>query len=188
MSEPTNQSGLSRRAVAKGAAWSVPAVVAVGAAAPAYAISGPKPTFTYKGACKFPGEGNGPKQCGGRVQKGYGIQFTIKNNDATHAIYICNPTISNISPNPDNLAFTWVPPTDGTGCIKVAAGATVTVNFFFNGNKSSANQVFTFDFKAQWAHSCPCSSDTHGQHPPIVQTGLSVTGTPPNCSCSDYQA
>lgn len=179
MSEPTNQSGLSRRAVAKGAAWSVPAVVAVGAAAPAYAISGPRPTVTFVSACKFPGKNN----CNGKVEKAYGVTFKVKNNDAVNAIYICSAKMYNIVGT--TLTFTFVCPASPC-CIKVNAGATVDVGFVFNYNGNSGNQVFTFDFEASWAHSCPCSGDTHGLHPKIVVTGNKVEGTPPSCSCSTF--
>jgi len=57
MTEPT-QSGISRRTLAKGAAWSVPAV-AVAAAAPAYAVSGGTITFTGQN-CKLPGNSGYP--------------------------------------------------------------------------------------------------------------------------------
>jgi len=47
-------STVSRRTLAKGAAWAVP-VIAVAAAAPAQAASGDEPTLAFVGACKFPG-------------------------------------------------------------------------------------------------------------------------------------
>lgn len=50
-----NQSGISRRTLAKGAAWSVPAV-AVAAAAPAYAVSTFITVTQAGGACKQPGD------------------------------------------------------------------------------------------------------------------------------------
>lgn len=61
----TTANGLSRRTLAKGAAWSVP-VVAVAGAVPAYAIS-PKGTvvFNQTGACKLPGNSCKP------FRKGY---------------------------------------------------------------------------------------------------------------------
>jgi hypothetical protein len=50
---------LSRRTVTRGVAWSLP-VVAVGIAAPAFAVSGPAPVAAdAQGSCKCPG-GNAP--------------------------------------------------------------------------------------------------------------------------------
>lgn len=54
--ESNEPGGLSRRTVAKGAAWAVPAAVALGAAPKAAASPPCVPTFTLNGAsCKCPG-------------------------------------------------------------------------------------------------------------------------------------
>lgn len=55
--ENNQQHGVSRRSVAKGAAWAVPAVVALGAAPKAAASVPCVPTFSFGGAsCKCPGQ------------------------------------------------------------------------------------------------------------------------------------
>ena len=64
--------GVSRRTLARGAAWSVPAV-AVAAAAPAYAASGAIEISTVYTSCKHSGEGNND------YPKAYHIQFVIAN-------------------------------------------------------------------------------------------------------------
>ena len=62
------KSGISRRTVAKGMAWSVPAV-ALAVAAPAYAASPCTPVFSFGAAsCKCPG-GSDP------IKFGYVLQF-----------------------------------------------------------------------------------------------------------------
>lgn len=53
-----NQSSLPRRTVVRGAAWTVP-VVAVAAAAPAFAVS--RPVCNVTAECKLPGEGSNTK-------------------------------------------------------------------------------------------------------------------------------
>lgn len=76
------RSGLSRRTLAKGAAWAVPAV-AVAAAAPAYAASEGPIRLTGK-ACKLPGNSSPP------YKQGYLYEATIRNI---------------LGPNPDDAVF-----------------------------------------------------------------------------------
>lgn len=52
---------ISRRTVAKAAAWGVPAALAVAAATPAYAVSGCQPTIDQQKSCKCPGNSTGLK-------------------------------------------------------------------------------------------------------------------------------
>ncbi len=54
MSEEREQRRHSRRTIAKGAAWAVPAVPLV-LATPAYAVSGGPPRVLVGTACKLPG-------------------------------------------------------------------------------------------------------------------------------------
>ncbi|MCT1458287.1 hypothetical protein M3G03_01795 [Aestuariimicrobium sp. p3-SID1156] len=75
-------SGLSRRTLAKGAAWSVP-VVAVAGAAPAYASSPTKPVIEVSVV-----PGSGYKQPGNKCKpifKGYRVSFNLKNTGNTQA-------------------------------------------------------------------------------------------------------
>ncbi|WP_203568011.1 hypothetical protein [Aestuariimicrobium ganziense] len=168
---------ISRRTVAKGAAWSVPAVV-VASATPAFAVSGPKPTVTYDGACKFPGS-----NCKGRVFQGYGLVFDVKNNDPDNAIYFCSPVLSNIEPADTFGGGTpqWTPPAGGSGCVKVDAGQSGKLYFFITNTGNSQQTNFTGTLTVQWGHKCPCSSDTH--HHDAVVVDVAVTGTPPHGAC-----
>lgn len=87
------QSGISRRTLAKGAAWAVPAA-AVAAATPAMAASGRGPTVTVLAACKQPG--------GSCVKDGFpkfGYTFTVRiDNPTAQPIYIYTSTT--ITPGP----------------------------------------------------------------------------------------
>ena len=67
-----SQSTVSRRSVAKGMAWAVPAI-AVAGAAPAFAVSGDI-TVVPNSACKSPGA-----SCS-VYNKGYALGFTVTNN------------------------------------------------------------------------------------------------------------
>lgn len=171
--------GITRRTLAVGAAWSVP-VIAMATAAPAMAVSGPTPSLTYQGACKYPGEGNGPNQCYGQVSKGYGVVMNVVNHDTGNTIYLCTPVISNIQGFSGSvpLVLTYT----GPGCLSVAPGANADLNFLFSGNKDSSNQTFTFDFTVNWGHTCPCSADPNG-HGPVTVLNNSVASTPPGCTC-----
>lgn len=166
-------SKISRRTLAAGAAWSVP-VIAVASAAPAYALSGAKPTATFVGACKWPGN-----SCSAH-KKSYSFVFDIKNN-SDYPIYVCSPTVTVTSG--DSVTWTHQPP--ASGCYgPIASGATVRVPFFFEYSGNSANLVFTADVKFSWGHNCPCSNDPINH--PQVTVPISVVGTPPNgpfCVC-----
>ncbi len=168
LSEPT---GLSRRKLAVGAAWAVPAITIAGAA-PAYAMSGPKPTFSYQGACKFPGN-----SCR-KAPKGYAMAFTVTNNSSLD-VYICNVQIATTG---TDVTYTWTKP--ASGCIEIPANDTGTVYFFFKGSKDSSNDTFEFTITAEWGHSCPCSSDPDN-HASLSLGPYLVTKTPPHgiCQC-----
>lgn len=166
---------INRRTVAKGIAWSVPAV-AIAGAAPAFALSGDTPTLSYQGACKFPG-----KSCA-KAPFGYGFVFTVDNVDPAKAVYFCGATMSNISPA---NAFTgpppvWQPP--ASGCVSVPADGEGELIFYFGGT-NSANLDFTFDLTVQWSHECDCNDGV--AHTPIFKNNLSVESTPPGgvCTC-----
>lgn len=77
---------ISRRAVAKGAAWSVPAV-AIAAAAPAYALSKEVPTepvFSWATGCATTGNGRG---CSGQ-EKALQIPLTLKNDTGKDLVFV----------------------------------------------------------------------------------------------------
>ena len=80
--DPATKFGVSRRTLAKGAAWSVPAV-AVAAAAPAYASSIPEPTIDFGGACGNTGATQ--KGCGG--EKTLQVPLTLSNPTGTDIVF-----------------------------------------------------------------------------------------------------
>lgn len=167
-------SRLTRRHVAKGAAWSVPAV-AVFASAPAYALSGPPPSVVFERACKSPGN-----SCQAIYRKSYLLVLRVTNNDPDKPIYICNAFLTNVVGTA--LNFVWVPP-PAPNCIQISPGATETVALAFNDSSNSGNQTFSFTLNIDWRHTCPCANDTHGVHPTISTNGT-VLGTPPqDCPC-----
>ena len=86
---PAHGRGVSRRTVAKGIAWSVPAVV-VASAAPAYAASSAPPSVSNATACKNPGG-----SCKTRP-KGYSFFVTLCNPDPTDTIYMYGGTVTSI--------------------------------------------------------------------------------------------
>lgn len=161
---------VSRRRLAQGVAWAVP-VVAVAAAAPAYAASGPVPSFVYLGACKFSGQ-----SCS-RASFGYAFAFNVTNNDPARTVYICN--VQMINKVGTNLNFTWSAP--GGGCLTLAPGSSGTAYLYF-GSANSGNQNFTCQLQMAWGHTCPCSGDPD-PHPPIVTGTLNVASTPPGGIC-----
>lgn len=91
MTEDTTKAGVSRRTLAKGAAWSVPAV-AVAAAAPAYASSIPEPEIEFGKACGNTGATK--KGCGN--EKSLQVPLTLSNPTGSDIVfqvtsmYTCN--------------------------------------------------------------------------------------------------
>ena len=90
--------GISRRTVATGIAWSVPAVI-VASAAPAYASSSASPTVGSATACKNPGG-----SCKTRP-KGYSFFVTLCNPDPTDTIYMYGGTVTSIQIRDLVIAF-----------------------------------------------------------------------------------
>ena len=162
-------SGVSRRSVAKGLAWSVPAV-AVASAAPAFAASGAPPVLTFQSACKYPGN-----SCSSRP-KGYSLYFRI-DNPTGKTIYIYTVTITSVTGTPLTFAFS-VPGLP----VAVPAGGSVVAEFVASSG-NSAQQGFSADVTVTWGHN-PTPPDPDN-HPPVT-TRIVVTETPPNCpACPD---
>lgn len=163
---------INRRTVTKGIAWSVPAV-AIASAAPAFASSGPKPTLSFLGACKYPGN-----NCGGEVKHAYGFRFQVTNNDPNRTIYFCGAELDNVSDPTLAGKLVWKNP--GGSCIAVPPGETGTLNFFFSGD-NSANRNFTADLVVHWGHQCDCQNDPNNHAPITIR--VQVLGTPPGGAC-----
>lgn len=92
MTEEREQRHVSRRTIAKGAAWAVPAVPLI-VATPAYASSGGGPTGSFKNACKQPGNSCAPFG----FTKGYSFVVTIT-NPTNKPIYVYTKTSGALQP------------------------------------------------------------------------------------------
>lgn len=166
--------GLSRRTIAKGAAWSVPAV-ALASAAPAIAASGGGPLSLVGTPCKLPG--NSAQGCanvfaglpGLNPDKAFAVPLLVTNN--TVKPIVLKPSLSVGS---SGLAFTVVGILP-TYCTPIAPGASVKVIVYANSD-NSANTGVTLSLTVPWGHDC---DDT--DHAPIVVPGVSIPAFPP-CS------
>lgn len=171
MTEPTT-SGISRRTLAKGAAWAVPAV-AVAAAAPARAASGGPPRVTVLDACKQPGNSCNTGQRPFGFVKGY--TFTVRiDNPTTEDIYIY--TNEDNTPGPyfnvtSSVPFSYesarlfTPGSPGTigapvgDSLLIPAGGTVyiIINAGTNSNSANTDAIGTLWFP--WGHTPVAGSD-----------------------------
>lgn len=164
------QTGITRRSVARGAAWSAP-VIAVAGAAKAAAVSGPRPTVQFNGAYKLPG-----RSCGNNPFR-YGFEFTITNT-STQTIWIYPNTLS-VSTTP-NYGFTY---SGSTTAIQLAPNASQTFLLRMTGT-NSGNLTFTGTYSLGWGHCATAGCDTYG-HLPIADS-LVVNGTPPDHTRCGY--
>ena len=157
---------VSRRVVAAGLAWSVPAVV-VASAAPAMAASGTLPLFQSLAPCVNPAGG-----CSGRPT-GYGFPTRIC-GQGTRTAFLYSATITSLEVG--DLAFGSVEPPFGTA---ITPGN--CTNVFFNAATAIVPpRAFTATISVAWGHSLPIGSDT--DHEPAVLT-VSVTATAGVCIC-----
>jgi hypothetical protein len=157
---------VSRRAVATGLAWSVPAVV-VATAAPAMALSGTEPLFQVLAPCINPAGG-----CAGRPT-GYGFVVRVC-GQGTRTAYLYSATIT--SQQVDDLAFGSVEPPFGTA---ITVGN--CTNVFFNAATGIVPPAtFTATITVRWGHTLPIGSDT--DHQPVVLT-VPVTAAAGVCIC-----
>ena len=161
-----SQTGITRRTVARGAAWSAP-VIAVAGAAKAAAVSGPRPTVQFNGAYKLP-----VLSC--IIPLLYGFEFTITNT-STQTIWIYPNTLS-VSTTP-NYWFTY---SGSTTAIQLAPNASQTFLLRMTGT-ISGNLTFTGTYSLGWGHCATAGCDTYG-HLPIADS-LVVNGTPTASSC-----
>ncbi len=158
---------ISRRTIAKGAAWSAP-VIAVAASAPASATSGAPPEFTFLSACKSPG--NSCKV----FPKGYRFVFTVCNDDPLQSIWIYSVTYTDLVGT--NLTLQHASPTLP---YEVAAGGCSNITFQADSS-SSANAVFTGTMLVSWGHESGGDPKNH----PAIPVDFAVTGTSPDCACT----
>lgn len=129
----TEKTTISRRTVAKGIAWSVPAV-AVSAAVPAYAASPICVTVTFTGsACKEPGNSNDTDP------KAYNLGFVFKNTCATDCVTIVVTSVKDLYTTP---ALTSVyAPTAPSNTFQVCAGNTATFTLPTTYSSNSSNGI-----------------------------------------------
>jgi hypothetical protein len=129
--EGQQPSGISRRTVAKAAAWSVPAI-ALAVSTPAYASS--HGTITVSGAgCKLPGASSD-------VFKGYAFRATISNTtDAQITITIVDMSLGGEDLGSVGVARLSPCSLLGTNTFVVAANTTFDVALLTQNAASSAN-------------------------------------------------
>ena len=173
---------LNRRSLAKGAAWSVPAI-AIAASAPASATSGPKPTGTALATCKQPGGSCSP------IVKGYLFKLTLKNNDTSDPIWVyTSGTYAPIITDSAGLGMTYAGAyVNGTWYaagtnFQVPAGATVTI-ILNAASDNSANTPVEGTITVQWGHTSSPTDDTMHVGDPLV-IPYNFTGTPPCDGCT----
>lgn len=189
MSDKVEERRISRRTIAKGAAWAVPIVPLV-VATPAYASSGGGPVITVGDACKLPGN-----SCGNVFVKGYIFDVTIS-NPTNEDIYLFNEDpagpasflITFTETNPDINLFFQAAVDAVTGTVisfpyLLEAGSSLVIILNAGENGSSANESITGTISVPWGHTLPAGSDPDN-HPPAVD-GFTFPDTPPvqNPSC-----
>lgn len=196
MTEQREDRRISRRTIAKGAAWAIPAVPLV-VATPAYASSGGGPTVTLGDACKLPGN-----SCGTVFVKGYIFDVTICNN-TDKPMYIFNQagfpiTFTENSPA-ISLFFQAAIYATGPNAGDVVAfplllnpGDCFALIFNAGENGNSQNvQDLTVSLSIPWGHTTPAGSDpdnhpnavgskTYAATPPQANPGCEVI-LPANC-------
>lgn len=171
MSETTRQP-ISRRTVAKGAAWSAPVILG-GVAAPTYAASGGSPTLSIGGACKAPGKSCKP------FEKGYVVTLTIT-NDSDKDVWLYVPPTITTEGTDLNLGYAGYDDGSGVlqkGHIPIPANDSRTIKLNAT-NSNSANQVFKLTLTFAWGHT-PDPAD--GQDHDLVSATTTIPGTPPDC-------
>ncbi len=164
MTEDTTKLGLSRRTLAKGAAWSVPAV-AVAAAAPAMAASALVTVSEAGDACKLPG--NSCSNAG--YNKGYLQPLTICNN-STVSVTVTITEPATLTFNGNSTVFTPVP-----ASFTVAPGGcqNVTLNLNLQDNSQNSSITGTLNWTA-----------IGGSLSVSGSTAINTASTPPCVDCA----
>lgn len=147
----TATTGLTRRRVVQGAAWTVP-VIAVSAAAPAFATSPVKPRFEDLEVCKLPGKSNDAADFGYLFRVPYTgtlEQFNIDSVNLNGKVFTaeCKKSVQTATQN----YYEWV--------VKSS-----------NSADGSGTAIFTYTFLGvtettdalQYDGTKPCKGDTSG--------------------------
>lgn len=182
MTEETTKP-VSRRTVAKGAAWATPVILG-GVAAPAYAASGGGPVVQGGPGCKLPGN-----SCA-NWNKGYLFRFTITNNSAKQIwLYTGGSYGPTLGVQGESITLTFEGAEVGTehyepgDHIPVPAGATVYLSLNAGSNSNSQDLVFTMTASFQWGHTQDPDLDTEHVNDPATVSYL-IDGTEPCEDCS----
>lgn len=212
MSDSHEQQRISRRTIAKGAAWAVPAVPLV-VATPAYAQSGGAPFGSFEDACKQPGNSCNPFG----FNKGYSFLVTIT-NPTNLPIYIYTKPTGALVPvfivttsSQSGVTFTYgdavqyfpaVPPAGptltplGDSLLVGPNGGTVQLIIDATSNNSAQFTASGSIFVA-WGHSAAPGSDPDHPYtpaPPAVTPpaygegwfGFTFSTTFPPCNKDNY--
>lgn len=201
MSDKVEERRISRRTIAKGAAWAVPVVPLV-VATPAYASSGGGPTGSITNACKQPGA-----SCFNQYGflKGYTFLATITNpTDEDLYIYpvvnnVLDPYFEVTSPVP----FTYSSARLYTGgaigaplptALLIPAGGNVQIIINAGTNSNSANTQATGTLAFAWGHTTTEGGDPDHPYvpaPPVTPPGegwfvipFNFASTPPCENCA----
>ena len=157
---------VSRRVVATGLAWSVPAVV-VASAAPAMAASGVAPLLQLVAPCVNPAGA-----CAGR-DAGYGFLVRVC-GQGTQTAYLYSVTITSVEIG--DLTFDSIEPPLGRA---ITPGN--CINTFVNARTGTVPPAtFTATISVTWGHSLPIGSDP--DHPAVVLS-VPVSGDLAVCVC-----
>lgn len=189
MAESTTPRPLSRRTVAKGAAWAVPAV-AVAVPAAAAAASGkvpPPPVFNFYGGCAT--VGNGAGGCNGQQKTGQ-VPVTISNPASAVGpvvFQIIGVASQNSNGGGATTAFTVYtnngtenncgPQITTTGCggyisITLNPGQTKSI-WIVSGILQSSG---AFDMTTTYRFIEPCTPPVTPQNPVVILSGPTSTG------------
>lgn len=185
---------ISRRTVAKGIAWTAPAV-AIAGTAPAFAVSAPPPppppVFTWSKGCAT--VGNKTSGCA-NLAKTAQVPFTIKNNSGqTLQFQVLGTKSWNAQdPEPDNFSTpggiytnngtenNCQPKVGETGCggyVSVTLESGETKSLWLVGNELRAAAAFWMRVQYRWIQADPCGSVVGS-----VQVASDVIGPENNCS------
>lgn len=193
MAEQREDRRISRRTIAKGAAWAIPAVP-LAVATPAYAASGGGPTIVLGDACKLPGN-----SCGNVFVKGYIFDVSICNT-TDKPIYLFNQAGFQITftENSPDISLFFQAAVDATTGDVIAfpylldPGDCVALIFNAGENGNSQNvQNLTVTLSIPWGHTTPAGSDpdnhpnatdsaTYPSTPPVQNPSCQVV-LPPDC-------
>lgn len=171
------QPAVSRRAVAKGVAWSVPAVV-IARAAPALAASSGAPAGVVGDGCKLSGS-----SCAGVFVKGYVFEVTLTNTTG-ETIFLYNEPgfLITITENNASIDLFFQDAVDATtGQVirfpyQLPNGASLTILLNAAENGNSGNQAIAGSIFFPWGHT-RTPPDGHNHAP--IEIPFDYASTPP---------